>query len=277
LGEPVSYEALPVRWSLSDSAIGELSESGMLRVRALGSTQLIASAGGWRVDSLEMFSSALVARDVEPLLVDDWRQGIRSDLWIQFGDPLPVTRSYGGPEGAGVFLNNGDDHYSSGVVSRRSFKLRDGLSVEVWGRMPVIAGQWQTFMIDLFWTTPDDEGTDWKRANQSRLLTLDASGARDSIVLHGQGEASRVAFPPEPGDWHLYGLQVDAEGRVRLITDGELKWTSPWALEIDAESAVHVSLRGASLGTEIAHGVVRVYPGPRYVLPEGDRLSAKGR
>jgi Tol biopolymer transport system component len=271
-GQSVSYEMMPVRWSLSDSAIGQLSGNGRLRVRALASARLIASAGGWRADTLELVSRPLVARAIEPLLVDDWRRGILPDLWLRFGDPLPQTRYDGGPDGGGVFLNNGDDHYTSGVVSRRSFDLRNGLTVEVWGKTPFSGSQWETFMVDLFWTTPVDDGTDWRTAATQRLLTLDASGARDSIVLHGQGTASRIAFPADPSDWHLYGLQVDPGGRVRFVTDGELRWTSPWTLRIGAESAVHIGLRGSSLGAEIAHGTVRVYEGERYMLPEEGRL-----
>ncbi len=270
-GQSVSYEMMPVRWHLSDSAIGELSENGRLRVRALGSARLIASAGGWRADTLELAAHPLVVREMEPLLVDDWRRGIRRDLWLRFGDPLPQARPGGGPDGGGVFLNNGDDHYTSGVVSRRSFGLIKGLSVEVWGKAPFSGSQWETFMVDLFWTTPVDDGTDWRTAATQRLLTLDASGVRDSIVVHGQGTASRIAFPVDPSDWHLYALQIDSGGRVRFITDGQLRWTSPWTLKIGAESAVHIGLRGSSLGAEIAHGTVRVYSGERYVLPEESR------
>jgi hypothetical protein len=74
-------------------------------------------------------------------------------------------------------------------------------------------------------------------------------------------------YPAEPESWHRYALQIEPDGRVSLLYDGELKLRSAHRLPVDSISEVHIGLAGASYNTEIMHGPVAVYRGTKYELP----------
>jgi DNA-binding SARP family transcriptional activator len=276
-GEPVDA-ALPIAWSVSDSAVARMDGPGRVRILNAGAVRIVASAAGWRRDTLTLFSVPLAERPVTPVFVEDWTGGLDRDRWRPFGDPVPRTRRTGGPDGSGVFTNHGDAFFASGAVTRESFPLRDGLGVEVDGRLPFTGKLHQEFAVALY----DEEHPD----------SLLASGAAPALVefrvqgASGAGAAEawiatrdrRVALPlpANPEAWHTYTLQLRADGGFELIVDGRLLWRAPTPLAHQAGS-VRIGLGYQSFETEIVHGRLRVHTPPRYYLPEVTLEGEAGR
>jgi DNA-binding SARP family transcriptional activator len=269
-GELVPDELVPIRWSLVEGSPAELAEGACLEVTGLGAIGVIASAAGWRADTLELMSRPLVERQLEPLLSDDWTEGLRAEDWIVFGFPLPYARPSGGPEGGGIFVSNGDRSYTSGAVSRRSFPLADGLTVEVWGRMPFSGRPYENFYLVLLGDPLPPDSTDWaSRYGDATIVHFHVSGRERVAGFWSPGvyRNGKAPYPPEPDRWHLYALQIETDGTVSLLYDGELKLRCAYKLPVDSIAVVHVGLAGRSYNTEIMHGPVAVYRGIKYELP----------
>jgi DNA-binding SARP family transcriptional activator len=267
-GEPVDA-ALPIEWSVSDPAVARLDGPGRVRILSAGPVRIMASAAGWRRDTLTVFSVPLAERAVVPVSVEDWTGGLHGDRWRPFGDPTPRTHPTGGPDGAGVFTNRGDEFFASGAVTREAFPLRDGLGVEVDGRMPFTGKLHQEFAVALY----DQDHPDSTLASGTAPALVEfrvqgpsgAGGAEAWIATRDQRVA--LPLPPNPAAWHTYTLQLGADGRIELIVDGQLLWRAPTPLVHQATS-VRIGLGYQSFETEILHGRLRVYTPPRYYLPE---------
>jgi DNA-binding SARP family transcriptional activator len=269
-GEVVPSELVPIRWSLVERSPAELDDAGRLVVADLGVIGIIASVAGWRADTLELISQPLVERQLEPVLHDDWSERLRAERWIVHGHPLPYTRPSGGPQGGGIFISNGDRSYSSGAASRQSFALADGLTVEVWGRLPFSGRLYEAFFLDLYVRPLPPDSTDWAAGyDNARILRFRVHGHERHATLDwlSRGSYERAPFPLEPDRWHRYSLQIEPDGTVSLLYDGELKLRSAYRLPVDSITEVHVGLVGSSYNTEIMHGPVAVYRGTKYELP----------
>ena len=254
---------VPISWSTPDTLLAEFLRPGLLRVLGAGPITVVANARGWRADTLTIESRPLVAADVEPVLIEDWTEGLRPERWILLGEPLPYTRPAGGPDGGGVFVSNGDENYASGVVSRRIFAMDDGLTLEAWGRMPFTGAHYEDYLLQLSSVGPPVDSVEW--LDRQTLAIIAFNGHNRLIRIAAQGQQTELPFPDDVWIWRLYALQVDADGTISLIVDGRLYWQSP--VPVDTEEPVHVGVLGTARTSEIAHGPVRVYRGSKYVLP----------
>jgi DNA-binding SARP family transcriptional activator len=261
--------AFPIEWSVTDAAVARLEAPGRIWIHGPGRTTIVASAAGWRVDTILVYSVPLAERDVPVAFEEDWTHGLEPERWRPFGDPAPLTRAADGPGGGGVFANRGDEFFASGVITREAFPLSGGLGVEVEGRMPFTGKLHQEFGVALY-------------ADDHPDSTL-ASGAAPALVEFrvqgpsgvGPAEAwiatpeQRVALPlpANPDQWHTYALQVLDDGGVELIVDGRMFWRAPEPLA-DRGNSIRIGLGFQSFETEIRHGRVRVFAPPRYYIPE---------
>jgi DNA-binding SARP family transcriptional activator len=266
-GEPFP-EALPVTWSVGDPGVARLDGPGLVRILSTGRARIVASAAGWRRDTLTLLAVPLAERTGSPVFVEDWTGGLDRTRWRTFGDPPPLVRPAGGRDGAGVFLNRGDAFFASGAVTRDAYTLRDGLSVEVDGRMRFTGKLHQEFAVALY----DREHPDSTLASGAApaLVEFRVSGpsgdrAADAWIATPDRRVS-LPLPTRPGAWHRFALQVLADGGLELIVDGRMLWRSdtPPARRPDA---VWIGLGSQSYGTEIAHGRLRIDAPPRYYLP----------
>lgn len=270
---PTLYE--PIHWSVTDTSIARLNGPGRVEVRDTGEVEIVASAGGWRADTLRVQSRPLVETGIEPVFIEDWTQGLCPERFFVFGAPLPFVRPSGGPEGGGVFVNNGDDAFTSGALTRAAYPLTDGLTVEVWGRLPFTGSHWQGFSIELFREPPPVDSLDWRDGvGLSRVAQLNIHGRNRVIYVWRtvQRAISQVTgyFPADPDSWSLYALQVERDGALSIVQDGRLRWRSAWRLPLDSVPRVHVGLGYASKDVEIMHGKLRIYLGTKYAI-EGSR------
>jgi hypothetical protein len=259
----------PVEWSVTDASVARLDAPGRIWILRAGRTAIIASAAGWRADTILIDAVPLAERTAPVVFEEDWTRGLDRERWQPFGDPMPRAPRTGGRDSAAVFANHGDEFFASGVVTMDAFPLRGGLGVEVEGRMRFTGKLHQEFGLALY----DEEHSD----------SVLASGAAPALVEFrvrgpsGDGPAEawiataerRVALPPpsQPEAWHTYALQVLPDGGLELIVDGRLLWRAPELLAQRAGS-VRIGLGFQSFETEILHGRVRVSTPPRYYLPQ---------
>ncbi|MGD8869186.1 MAG: BTAD domain-containing putative transcriptional regulator [Gemmatimonadales bacterium] len=270
-GHGVPTRREPIRWSVSDTSIARLDGPGRVEVRDTGEVEIVASAGGWRADTLWVQSRPLVETEIEPVFVEDWTRGVRPERFIVYGVPLPFSRASGGPEGGGVFVSNGDGAFTSGAVTREAYPLAGGLTVEVWGRLPFTGNHWEDFSIGLFSRLPPGDSLDWRDGmGLARVAGFQVHG-HDRVVRVVLGSTNRVVqttgyFPTNPDRWSLYALQVETDGALSIVQDGRLCWRSAELLPLDSVPRAHVGLGYASRDTEIMHGELRIYLGTKYVI-----------
>lgn len=268
-GGEIASEVIPIRWSVGDTGLADLTEDGIVVIKGLGSLSITASAAGWRADTLEIVSLALAERELKPDLIESWRGGLSPQTWYVYGAPLPYARPEGGPRGGGVFINNGDNSFMSGAVTRESFPLRDGLTVEVWGQLPFSGKAYEDFTIDLLHTPPPGDSLDWRGGlAESLVLRFQISGRLVQARVARPGLTEHVPFPETPSAWHRYAIQVESDRRVSYIFDGQLRWRSPEPIPTlqGQNRHVHVGIGGAAYYNEVRHGPLRVYTGPRFFV-----------
>jgi len=268
-GDTLPDDDLPIAWRVTDRQVARLEGPGRLQVLSPGHTVIIADAAGWRADTLGLLSVPLVQRPATPTFVETWRHGLDTTRWHPFGDPAPLARPTGGPGGSGTFLSNGDAFFASGAVTDSAFPLKDGLGVEVDGRMAFTGRLHQEFGLALYTEQlPDSVLASGQAPALAELRvrgpTADAPGQAWISTPEWRQD---IAMPEQPAAWHAYALQIDADGAVELVVDGRLHWRSPVPLKRHGGSA-RVGLGFESLETEILHGRLRVYTPPRYTLPQ---------
>jgi hypothetical protein len=268
-GEAPLTTAFPIEWSVSDPEVARIEASGHVRMLGAGRTQIVASAAGWRADTVTVYSVPLAERDVPVTFAEDWTRGLDLERWRPFGDPVPETRAAGGPDGGAVLANRGDEFFASGVITREAFPLRGGLGVEVEGAMPFTGKLHQEFGVALYADDhPDSSLASGAAPALVEFRVQGPSGAGPAAAWIATPE-QRVALPlpASPDQWHTYALQVLDDGRVELMVDGHMFWRAPEPLA-DRGGSVRIGLGFQSFETEIRHGRVRVFMPPRYYIPE---------
>ncbi|MCL7926140.1 MAG: hypothetical protein M8841_00005, partial [marine benthic group bacterium] len=159
-GAIVHPEESEFDWRVLEPERAGIVENRLLAVRDTGTIRVVADVGGWRADTLTFVSAPLAIADAELLFEENWQAGIRPEAWRVFGEPPPTTRTDGGPEGGGRFLNRGDRNHMSGVLTRDRFPTAGGITVESWGRVPTTDEHFQTWQLDVAGDPMLQPGTD---------------------------------------------------------------------------------------------------------------------
>ena len=79
--------------------------------------------------ALSMLFINISAQAQEILLSEDFQSGEISDQWTFYGDPVSILSTENGNP-APSFNNNGDSMWSSGIKSRKTFNIQNGLVVQ---------------------------------------------------------------------------------------------------------------------------------------------------
>jgi DNA-binding SARP family transcriptional activator len=253
----------PMEWQLTDSGVAQITARGQVRAIRTGETKILASLPGWRADTVDLDVRDVRISPRPTLLAEDWTGGIDDSVWLTFGDPLPIARTDGGGvAGTGVLDNNGDQNYSSGVVSRADFATDQGLTVEVWGQTPFTGRHFEALGFGLTSDIPSNtDATTWAPENHAPFgWTVLLDGSQGSVRLGPR----TLPLPDDPSRWHLYSIQISAEGTVGFFIDGQAQYRYHGEIPGDRESRAHVVLFGSTLDNEILHGSVQVWEGERY-------------
>jgi DNA-binding SARP family transcriptional activator len=272
-GKLTDPEALPLRWDVSDPRLASVTDSGLVRILGEGTVTVTASLGGWRSGSVTLNSVPLEEEEPALLFEERWTEGFRTEQWRPYGTPHPYVNHRGGPEGGGYFVNNGDVHYGSGAIAVRPFPFTGGLTVEVWADLAFDGGLYQDFSLGFNRdATLDPDGERHIRDGDVRLIIDGNPPITDVTVGHPETER----LPPPRGDgWRRYALQMASDGTISVVIDGALFWRSQaHAAPIREGEELFVDLGSRSLGTEVKHGILRVYAGEKYVLVEREHGPA---
>jgi hypothetical protein len=260
-----------VRWHSGDSTIATVDTAGVISPLREGRVRMIASAGGWQADTLEI---EVAKGTFTPVLKESWRQGLEAN-WIPWGTPRP--RVDPDSEASGVLWTRGDSSYDSGVYTRSGIPAVNGLGLEAAVSGVLSAQQWQRHSLGLY----ADMDSTWLARWDHRTGGLDApnpdpdlrcwlaypaaEGAKgDEQVGFGCGRAPQSAPVPPPlgdGAWHLMRLQLFPDGRLGVAIDGVPVGITAVPARLDHPFRAVIS--GQSHRTRMLVGEVNIWTGVR--------------
>ena len=229
-GRPIGD--IELRWSSRDTTVLPIERrTGVAHAKRLGTTWIVASAGGWRTDSLKV----TITRPGEVATTrEDWSEGWEA-RWSLGGDPLPRRMIVDG----GPALNvNGDGSFLSGVDRWPGWR-GESYGAEFTIRLKYTRMNWQSISFGI------DRGTDsaslarWDHRTGTAPRSGDgvcgAAHASDSrfwlehLAVTGGVEvaAPRVGVDFADGkSWRHVRVQVFPDGGCGIALDGRPLWLS---------------------------------------------------
>ena len=202
------------------------------------------------------------AKGEEILFFDDFQSGQISEEWTYFGDPNSIiNQSEGNP--APSFNNNGDTMWNSGIKSRRTFSIKNGLVIQcdiflschprgAWvatnfgledpsltsgnTEPRIIIGLEYGFLGELNWARPHLEGT----------LTCSLAKPYRSETIPPQIHMNQWL-----DGWHTFRLEVSPTGLCSYLIDDSLIFAQQ-AVFPDSLDEVGVFLTGRATSWGIA-------------------------
>ena len=268
-----------IRWHSSDSRIATVDSTGLITPRRTGTVRVDATTGSW-----VSASRAFVIADIPPktLATFDWSTLDDSRI-IPFGDPKPIVVN--DHRMGRSLLINGDDSFTSGIVTSPSFDGRDGLAIETTVSAPISAMQWQAVTVALDPRVDSTALAKWNRRTGAVPIVTTSSpcgiifpAAEGPDGLHqidvGFGGAPA---PPRIGSGQPFRLlvQLFTDGRCGIAIDGFPVAIAP--TRPPADRRYRVSIAGYSFGTRILVGRVVLSSGIRPGINWSDAPAAKQR
>lgn len=248
-----------LRWSVRDTSLAAVNPaSGVLTPRALGRTWIIATAGGWRTDSVPV---QIEAPSSATAFAESWGDSGLTG-WVQHGFPLPTVGL--GPDGIPGFLNNGDSQFDSGAFSRFTLDGARGGGIEVLVSTPINALKWQSLKLSLGsipgWIASGATGEsvcrfDIPGGEGTRLVRFSAGVI--SQVLGGDTLFTRLSA----GDWYSVRIQRFPDETCGLAING-IPLARGFSLPISS-SKLAVTIAGQSVGTRMLVGPLMGWSGVR--------------
>jgi hypothetical protein len=194
-------------------------------------------------------------------LEEDWEAGLDAALWQAFGDPLPRIVPEAGRGGSAGFQANGDDDWYSGVVSRRTFSIRRGLTLEFWGR-----GRFDTPWLSWQWLVAGLTGEPLggfigdgphPAVPVSVSIQSGTRGRPPQITSRGRDTPASILIDDLAG-WHRFTIQVFPQGDLELWIDGRFASREPAA---PLPEEVRIMLAGRATHGPVIHDNITVYEG----------------
>lgn len=263
-GERLPVPERAVRWTAATPpVVAQVGEGSLFRVRAPGRGRVVARIPGWRADTLDVVSRPMALRPCPTLLAEDWSGGLDDRSWYRVGNPEPGVGD-GDERFPAVLRTHGDAHYNSGLVSRRSFDTREGLTLEAWARVPLTGRHYQQVALGIEADPPAPGADGWGGPRPALRVTV--GGDPDGPRLQVAGSVNPFPVPDSLDAWRRYALQLHPDGRRSVVVDGRILWVEPPSSLEAVPDEVHVTLDGRDVGTDIRVGPVRIYRGVRYVM-----------
>jgi hypothetical protein len=264
-GAPMAPQA--VRWLSRDTLTAAVDSGGEIHPRRAGAVTIVATAGGWRSDSVHIQIGPAASHVV---LAENWRQGIDS-AWVAFGTPAPlVVRTDSGS----YLAPNGDSTYQSGVFMRRLLPVSDGLGVEYLASVPLNNYQWQilgVMMVSARAANPESwdlekghlrmASASWRSCEVAYPWSGGWPGRGQLELTAGTGR--RVAVPEGSGDGRpmRVRLQLFPDGRCGVAVDGVARLIHD--RQVPMEDSAVLIISAYSHRTRILVGPVDVWTGVR--------------
>ncbi|MDQ8154296.1 MAG: hypothetical protein P3B98_06495, partial [Gemmatimonadota bacterium] len=217
-----------LRWTSRDTSVATIDSTGRLRPKRLGTSWIIVSAGGWRVDSAQVIITPPSSRTV---MQESWGEGWMK-RWRVFGTPAAtVINTTRGP----ALLPNGDGSYPTGAYSPTPIAALSGVGFEAELSLKITRTQWQTLGLDMrdpamltairIWDHRTGDSPDLGRPYCALGVPGDEGVVGlDYMSISGRVAGNvRVAASPNlyNGSWHRFRLQLLPDGRCALAIDGQ--------------------------------------------------------
>ncbi len=251
----------PLRWSVWDTSVASVDDLGFVRGKAPGTTSLVASAGGFRADTVVL---NVTFAPVEILFEENWTAGLDTTRWMPFGSPSPTVVEVATGRGP-AFFNNGDYNHGSGAVSKTYFDVgRDGLTVEAEAWLNFTGQHWQNWQLILIPDTVSSNSAE-RGGGPGIGLSLSGHSPTEARAFWSCGSGLAGEFEREVIDprWHRATLQVRPDGYGECYLNGTFLGKAPLSSGL-LDRNVAVELRGQSEGTQLYHGRIVVRRGLRY-------------
>ncbi len=275
-GRSPTGSSMPIRaieWTSQDTDVASVDSAGVVHPHRVGTSVIVASAGGWRRDSVTITTGPTTARTV---FHTTWT-GALDSAWFPFGDPRPVVIRR--PKTEPAFWVHGDSSFDSGILSRTAFEATRGLGLVVVFSTPLTMSQWQKLSFAL--TAQVDSAAFSRWDGRLGAVTDDDRGHLERAscgVGYPAGEGTqalgRIAFATRgmhklvpvdgsyvAGGWHRVRVQIFPDGTCGFALDGKPVWRA-----IESQPLNHrfrVVIMGKSFHTEVLVGPVTVWQGVR--------------
>lgn len=259
----------PVTWRSLDSRVAAVLPGGLLIGNHAGTTRIVATAAGWRSDT----TTVEVSREAvtEGVLLREAFAELDTARWQIIGEPpaLPVV-----VDGRPALFLAGDGNSTDGLISRDTFALPRGATLEAEFRLPLSRSDGQQFVIGLGTGYLDDRGDpsrsdDWVWTAEAEagypLGDLQRADST-SLVLTVDGADAVFSVPPHftSSEWTHIALQVGPDGDVSLYVNREYVGSGLVRLPMRAGEAWRVILHGASVDTRLLLRNLVLWDGARY-------------
>ncbi len=234
-----------------------------------GRGRVVAVRDGWLRDTLavEVVRSGPVGDEVVRL---DRLATLDSAAWLTLGDVEVRT----GPDSVLVLRSDPNARFFDGLMLR-GLPAGQGLTVELEFRLPVTRSDRQAISLCLADHLPLAEGADprwrqeWSARHQAcghypafELARFDADEAR--LVVDGESLGG-TPVPGLPTDgWTHMGLQVRADGEVRLVVNNRVVSTHPTRMPLRPATSLDLLVQARTADTELSLRNLAIWRGPRY-------------
>ncbi|MGQ0812951.1 MAG: hypothetical protein ACT4O1_00605 [Gemmatimonadota bacterium] len=278
------YSAPYLHVTLQDSSSAWLDSAMVLHATKPGVAKVVASAGGWRADTLTIL---VTAPRTKLLFEETWETGLDTVRWKLYGSPLPTVVSR---QANNVFRNNGDDHYPSGAVTNSRFNLAGGITFEWRQKTPITGLYWQEIWIDFteaaaesFVTGEGDPfpGTPARITIRAPIPVyhptnpkLQASCETDFRTWN---EMENYPVRLQDSTWHDFAFQLHPDGRCELIVDGQIIVSHATPLFVDPQKQYSLSVGGRTYKTDILIDDIRLWRGIRWARTKDGRAVMVAR
>jgi hypothetical protein len=267
-GQPTIPEIM--QWISLDTNVAAVGVDGVLHGKRVGAATIVASAGGWRADSIAV---AVVEPEPIPVLkeswTDDWAQ-----RWAAYGDPTPQVVV--GPDSVRAFWNANDEKFTSGAYSLRQWSVMRGLGVEATVSTPIEEINQQHLDWRLLGDLPAEELAAWDHRtgyfpgreeytpHQCNVsIKRRAGGAPISLVLSAPDERIErsLDIPLGSTQWYRLRLQIFPDGTCGVAIDGRPLVRTHTRVQLDG--LFRILTEGRSLNTQLLVGPLEIWEGVR--------------
>ena len=261
---------VPVRWSSSDPSVASVSESGTVTANTIGAALIEARYAEWLTDTV--FVTVQDTDEPEFLLRETFTaEGLAG--WVGFGEPRPALLEH---QGDTVLSLQGDGRYRDGLISRETFSLDLGATVEVVFRLTLTRREYQNIGLCLENELVEVNEADavWQGQCLGDGLVLDfpfgngnAFDPRAARVGYERTRLSEVPRIPEevdPSEWTQMALQIRPDGVLTLFVNGEPVRRIGFRIAVHPDELWRLRIFGASVDTEVLVRSVTVWTGLRY-------------
>lgn len=233
-----------------------------------GRGRVVAVLDGWLRDTVSL--QVVRSDSVPEALLLDRLASLDSAAWLTLGDV--EVRS--GPDSTLVLHSDPNARYFDGLMLRE-LPAGQGLTVELEFRLPLTRSDRQAISLCLADQIPPPEGADrgsreeWAVRHRACIVYPAFELARfEPSEVRLMVDRDQLGGTPVPGlptdGWVHLGLQVRADGEVKLVVNNRVVSTHPTHLALQPSTSLDLLVQARTADTQLGLRNLAVWRGPRY-------------